>query len=141
VPSSDHAKRASSAIAGTEVARCYEYMVRLENGISVKMMPAVYFFEDGLEIISIGDLPEHYSLQGFYLGRSLPVNLELQQIMKQPDFIEQTGHRVPLVVSKYGRHVFDITENFITVTLPLNVSSKPNASETEHKQLTNTQKR
>lgn len=34
--------------------------------------------------------------------------------------IEQTEHGVPLIVSKYGKEVFDITENFITVTIPLN---------------------
>ena len=98
------------------------------------------FFEDRIEIISIGGLPEDYSLEDFYLGRSRPVNLELQQIMVQLDFIEQTGHGVPLIVSKYGRNVFDITENFITVTLPLNVSSKPKAAEITDISLTNTQK-
>ena len=42
--------------------------------------------------------------------------------MVQLDYIEQTGHGVPLIVSRYGRKVFDITDNFITVTLPLNVN-------------------
>ncbi len=40
--------------------------------------------------------------------------------MVQLDYVEQTGHGVPLIVSRYGREVFDITENFITVTIPLN---------------------
>ncbi len=40
--------------------------------------------------------------------------------MVRLDYIEQTGHGVPLIVSKYGKEVFDITENFITVTIPLN---------------------
>lgn len=35
------------------------------------------------------------------------------------DYIEQTGHGVPLIVSRYGKEVFDISENFITVTIPL----------------------
>ena len=39
--------------------------------------------------------------------------------MVQLDYIEQTGHGVPLIVSKYGKNAFDITENFITVTIPL----------------------
>lgn len=45
--------------------------------------------------------------------------MELQQIMVQLRFIEQTGHGVPLIVSKYGQEVFDISDNFITVTIPL----------------------
>lgn len=40
--------------------------------------------------------------------------------MVQLDYIEQTGHGVLLIVSRYGREVFDISENFITVTIPLN---------------------
>lgn len=39
--------------------------------------------------------------------------------MVQLDYIEQPGHGVPLIASKYGKEVFDITENFITVTIPL----------------------
>lgn len=91
----------------------------LHNRWTKQTPPAVYFFQDRIEIISIGGLPEDYSLEDFYAGRSRPVNLELQQIMVQLDYIEQTGHGVPLIVSKYGRSAFDITENFITVTIPL----------------------
>ena len=36
----DHAKRASFAVSGEEIAKCYEYSVKLQNGISVKMTPA-----------------------------------------------------------------------------------------------------
>ena len=111
----------------------------LHNQWIKRTPPAVYFFEDRIEIISIGGLPEDYSLEDFYLGRSRPVNLELQQIMVQLDFIEQTGHGVPLIVSKYGRKVFDITENFITVTLPLNVSQSTTATNTPQNNLTDIQ--
>ena len=81
-------------------------------------------FEDRIEVISVGGLPEGLTLEEFYEGKSKPVNLELQQIMVQLDYIEQTGHGVPLIVSKYGKKVFDITENFITVTIPLNRKNK-----------------
>ena len=92
----------------------------LHNRWSRQTPPAVYMFEDRVEIISVGGLPEGLTLEEFYEGKSKPVNLELQQIMVQLDYIEQTGHGVPLIVSKYGKEVFDITENFITVTIPLN---------------------
>lgn len=36
----DSAKRASFAVEGTEVARCFEYRVTLENGIKTKVSPA-----------------------------------------------------------------------------------------------------
>lgn len=92
----------------------------LHNRWSRQTPPAVYVFDDRIEIISVGGLPEGLSLEEFYEGKSKPVNLELQQIMVQLDYIEQTGHGVPLIVSRYGKEVFDITENFITVTIPLN---------------------
>ena len=92
----------------------------LHNRWSRQTPPAVYMFEDRIEVISVGGLPEGLTLEEFYEGKSKPVNLELQQIMVQLDYIEQTGHGVPLIVSRYGKEVFDITENFVTVTIPLN---------------------
>lgn len=96
----------------------------LHNRWSRQTPPAVYMFEDRIEVISVGGLPDGLTLEEFYEGKSKPVNLELQQIMVQLDYIEQTGHGVPLIVSRYGKEVFDITENFITVTIPLNRKSK-----------------
>lgn len=92
----------------------------LHNRWSRQTPPAVYMFDDRIEIISVGGLPDGLTLEEFYMGKSKPVNLELQQIMVQLDYIEQTGYGVPLIVSRYGKEVFDITENFITVTIPLN---------------------
>ena len=92
----------------------------LHNRWSRQTPPAVYMFDDRIEIISVGGLPDGLTLEEFYEGKSKPVNLELQRIMVQLDYIEQTGHGVPLIVSRYGREVFDISENFITVTIPLN---------------------
>lgn len=104
----------------------------LHNRWSRRTPPAVYMFEDRIEIISVGGLPEGLTLEEFYEGKSKPVNLELQQIMARLDYIEQTGHGVPLIVSRYGREVFDITENFVTVTIPLNKRKpEPDSLKTE----------
>ena len=91
----------------------------LHNRWSRQTPPAVYVFADRIEVLSVGGLPEGLTIEEFYEGKSKPVNLELQQIMVQLDYIEQTGHGVPLIVSRYGKEAFDITENFITVTIPL----------------------
>ena len=90
----------------------------LHNRWSRMTPPAVYIFSDRIEVLSVGGLPEGLSLDEFFAGKSKPINLELQQIMVQLDYVEQTGHGVPLIVSKYGKEAFDITENFITVTIP-----------------------
>lgn len=39
-------------------------------------------------------------LEEFYEGKSESVNLEFQLIMVQMNYIEQTGHGVPLIVSR-----------------------------------------
>ena len=92
-------------------------------------------FDDRIEIISVGGLPEGLTLEEFYEGKSKPVNLELQQIMVQLDYIEQTGHGVPLIVSRYGKEVFDITENFITVTIPLNKTERTESALLQNKKV------
>ena len=103
----------------------------LHNRWSRQTPPAVYVFDDRIEVISVGGLPDGLTLEEFYEGKSKPVNLELQQIMVQLDYIEQTGHGVPLIVSRYGKEAFDVTENFITVTIPLNKSQISEKKSTE----------
>ena len=107
----------------------------LHDRWSRQTSPAVYMFDDRIEIISVGGLPEGLTLEEFYEGKSKPVNLELQQIMVQLDYIEQTGHGVPLIVSRYGKEVFDITENFITVTIPLNKAERTESDLLQNKKV------
>lgn len=54
----------------------------------------------------------------FYKGVSKPVNEELTRLFIRLDLMEQTGHGVPLVVSRYGREVFEFMDFFIKVTIP-----------------------
>ena len=90
----------------------------LHNSWHKHTPPAVYVFNDRIEIISTGGLPADYSKEEFYKGISHPINIELQKIMGQLDYVEQTGHGVPLIVSKYGKDAFNFTDNFINVTIP-----------------------
>lgn len=80
--------------------------------------PAIYIFDDRIEIISTGGLPFDYSKEDFYKGISRPVNLGLLKIMGQLKLVEQTGHGNLVIVGKYGREAFDIEENHIVVTIP-----------------------
>ena len=83
-----------------------------------KNPPAVYIYTDRIEIISTGGLPSDLTNDEFYRGISKPVNLKLQKIFGQLGYVEQTGHGVPLIINRYGKQAFDITTNFIIVTLP-----------------------
>ncbi len=80
--------------------------------------PAIYIFDDRLEIISTGGLPFGYSKEDFYSGVSRPVNNGLFKIMGQLNLIEQTGHGNLVIVDKYGKDAFSINDNYITVTIP-----------------------
>lgn len=88
--------------------------------------PAIYIFNDRIEVISTGGLPVDYSVEDFYIGISHPINKQLQKIMGQLGIVEQTGHGVPEIVKKYGREAFSITENHIVVTLkfPFELANK-----------------
>lgn len=80
--------------------------------------PAIYIFDNRIEIISTGGLPFDYSKDSFYKGVSHPVNPSLERIMGQLGIIEQTGHGNLAIIAKYGRGAFDIGDNYINVTIP-----------------------
>ena len=83
-----------------------------------KVEPAVYIFEDRIEIISYGGLPNNQTKEMFYQGISTPRNKSLIRILSDLDYVEQTGHGIPDVIKIYGKEVFDIQEKYINVTLP-----------------------
>ena len=80
--------------------------------------PAVYIFDDHLEIISTGGLARGITKQDFFSGISRPVNEVLARIFIQLGLIEQTGHGVSLIVNKYNKDVFEFLDNFIKVKIP-----------------------
>lgn len=80
--------------------------------------PAIYIFNDRIEIISTGGLPFGYSEDDFYSGVSRPINNGLFKIMGQLGLVEQTGHGNLVILAKYGKKAFDIQDNHITVTIP-----------------------
>ena len=85
-----------------------------------KIPPAVYIFDDRIEIVSNGGLPKALNKEDFFKGISKPVNSELLNILTKLDIIDQTGHGIPLIVKKYGKDAFYISDNTIIVTIPIN---------------------
>lgn len=90
----------------------------LHNKWIKNVSPAIYIFDDRIEIVSTGGLPYDFSKSEFFAGTSRPVNIGLQKVMGQLNYIEQTGHGVPKIVATYGKEAFNIGENHITVTIP-----------------------
>ena len=109
----------------------------LHNKWIKNVPPAIYIFDDRIEIVSTGGLPYDYSADDFYSGVSRPINAGLQKIMGQLSMVEQTGHGVPKIVSVYGTKAFDISENHITVTIPF--AFVPSFRQTDYNGLNNSQ--
>lgn len=82
--------------------------------------PVICIFDDRIEIDSNGGLPLALTKEDFFLGISKPVNSRLLNIFKALDFIDQTGHGVPMIVDKYGKGAFYISEHTVRVTIPIN---------------------
>ena len=82
--------------------------------------PQVSFYSDRMEIISHGGLPNNLTKEEFFRGISRPRNLKLMKIFSDLDIVEHTGHGIPTITEKYGTDVFDITDNYIMVTIPFN---------------------
>lgn len=84
--------------------------------------PAVYLFDDRLEIVSIGGIPKTMTKEQFLSGQSNPVNDELMRVFMACGLVEQSGHGVPLVVEEYGENAYHFDGNFIKVVIPFDKS-------------------
>lgn len=82
--------------------------------------PLVSFFDDRLEIMSYGGLPEGLTKDDFYRGISNPRNAQLADIFKRLGIVEQTGHGVPTIIQRYGKKAFEIKDTYINVIIPFN---------------------
>ena len=92
----------------------------LHNSWSEMLPPSVFVYDDRMEIVSYGGLPFGLSKEGFFKGTSLPVNRGLLTIFIATGFAEQSGHGVPIIVSKYSEEAFSFENGMIKVTLNFN---------------------
>ena len=80
--------------------------------------PMVSVFTDRIEILSRGTIPPAQTMEGFYLGESVPVNDKLSEIFLQLHISEKSGRGVPKIIEVYGKDVFTFREQSIVVTIP-----------------------
>lgn len=89
-----------------------------------KIPPAIYGFDDRVEIISYGLLKDGMTKEEFFNGISKPVNEEFAKIFMQLGYMEQSGKGVPTIVSKYGKDAYRFGSSFIQCILPYNILDK-----------------
>ena len=80
--------------------------------------PMITVYSDRIEILSRGTLAPNQTLEGFYLGESVPVNRGLSDIFLQLHISERSGRGVPVITQVYGKEAFEFRENSIVVTIP-----------------------
>ena len=94
-------------------------------------------YSDRIEILSRGSLAPAQTMEGFFLGESVPVNRKLSDIFLQLHISERSGRGIPRIVGKYGRDAIEFRDNTILVTIPFdrlqqNMGTKA-ASSTENR--------
>jgi predicted HTH transcriptional regulator len=82
--------------------------------------PMITVFSDRMEILSRGTLAPNQTIEGFFLGESVPVNQKLSDIFLQLHISERSGRGVPKITKVYGRDAFEFRENSISLTIPFN---------------------
>lgn len=82
--------------------------------------PMISVFSNRIEILSRGTLPPKQTLEGFYLGESIPVNEKLSEIFLQLHISEKSGRGIPKIIETYGKDAIEFRENSIVVTIPFN---------------------
>ena len=80
--------------------------------------PQISMYNDRLEILSHGGLPNGLTKKQFFDGISKPRNATLMRIFLTMGLTEHTGHGIPTIVEKYGKKVFEIESNYIRCIIP-----------------------
>ena len=82
--------------------------------------PQISMFDDRLEILSHGGLPNGMTEKQFFDGISKPRNTTLMRIFLNMGLAEHTGHGIPTIIKEYGRDIFEIESNYIKCVIPFN---------------------
>lgn len=90
----------------------------VHNDYTYEMTPIVEVYSDRLTITSYGGLPLDLSKEEMFKGRSVRRNPELMRIFKDVELVEQLGSGMQRILKSYGPEIFDISDNFVCVTIP-----------------------
>ena len=91
--------------------------------------PMISVFSNRIEILSRGTIPPAQTMEGFFLGESVPVNEKLSEIFLQLHISEKSGRGVPKILDVYGKEAFTFRENSIVVTIPFKRIHNPQNAE------------
>ncbi len=93
---------------------------------TVAGMEKVEFFDDRIEITSVGGLVQGMTQAEFFSGMSMPRNKDLMRIFKDLDMVEHLGSGIPRILEAYGKECFIFSDNFLRMVFP---AAKPLAEQ------------
>lgn len=102
--------------------------------------PMISVFSNRIEILSRGTLAPTQTIEGFFLGESIPVNDKLSDIFLQLHISEKSGKGVPQIVDTYGKRCITFRKNSIVVTIPFKWINVVGNKVGNKKELTNNRK-
>ena len=91
----------------------------IHNDYSNEVPPKFEIFDDRLEITSSGGAILGIDEEELFEGYSNPRNKELMRIFKDLGMVEQLGSGLPRILRVYPKECFNITSNFLRITLPV----------------------
>lgn len=102
--------------------------------------PTFRIFDNHIEIISVGGLPEGIEKSEFLSRYMSPKNPQLMKIFKDLGFVEHMGTEIIRILSKYDESIFTFSSNFIKVSIPFNKEkNSSNSNETSTKNVSKRQ--
>jgi len=101
----------------------------VHNDYTTEVGPKFEFFDDRIEITSVGGLPQGMDENDFFIGHSHPRNRELMRVFRDVDLVEHLGLGVPRILKSYGKECFTFSENFLRMTFPAVKEIKQAASQ------------
>ena len=90
----------------------------VHSDYSYENTPTFRIFDDHIEIISVGGLPEGIEKEEFLNGFMSPKNPQLMKIFRDLGFVEHMGTGIIRILKKYDKSIFNFSTNFINVSIP-----------------------
>lgn len=90
----------------------------VHSDYSYENSPTFRIFDDHIEIISVGGIPEGLEKEEFLSGYMSPKNPQLMKIFRDLGFVEHMGTGIIRILNKYDKSVFVFSPNFIKVSIP-----------------------
>lgn len=101
--------------------------------------PTFRIFDDHIDIISVGGIPEGLEQEEFLSGYMSPKNPQLMKIFRDLGFVEHMGTGIIRILSKYDKSIFTFSTNFIKVSIPFNKTGNDMANSKIPKNVTKRQ--